>query len=218
MGLQSIVWSYFDQLQASASKEGIELLIASGFRDFDRQLRIWNGKANGQRAVLNNSGEKIDISALKPMELAHGILRWSALPGASRHHWGTDLDVYDGATIAADYELQLTPQEYGPNGPFERLNNWLTSLEQEQHRMSFGFFRPYLQDKGGIAPEAWHISYAPIAAQCQQRWGVEELRQCLVSSELALKEELEPELGNLFERYVHVSPELYPSAFRESVL
>ena len=39
-------------------------------------------------------------------------MRWSAIPGSSRHHWGTDLDVYDAAAVTPDYQVQLTPQEW----------------------------------------------------------------------------------------------------------
>ena len=34
---------------------------------------------------------------------------------------------------------------------------------------AFGFFRPYTTDRGGVAPEPWHLSYAPVAARAQAR-------------------------------------------------
>ncbi len=29
----------------------------------------------------------------------------------------------------------------------------------------FGFYRPYAVDRGGVHPEPWHLSYAPLAQQ-----------------------------------------------------
>ena len=37
---------------------------------------------------------------LAPDALIETILLWSALPGGSRHHWGTDVDVFDAAAVA----------------------------------------------------------------------------------------------------------------------
>ena len=38
-----------------------------------------------------------------------GILEWSALPGASRHHWGSEFDVFDLAALPEGYRVQLLP-------------------------------------------------------------------------------------------------------------
>ncbi len=40
------------------------------------------------------------------------ILRWSALPGGSRHHWGCDFDVYARNLLPPGTQLQLEPWEY----------------------------------------------------------------------------------------------------------
>ena len=48
-----------------------------------------------------------------------------AIPGTSRHHWGTDLDVYDAAALPADYRLELSPAEVAPGGLFDSLHRWL---------------------------------------------------------------------------------------------
>src|SRR6185369_9906432 len=80
----------FLALKDSARDAGIELEIASGFRDFAAQLRIWNMKYRGERPLYDEAGNVRDHASLGPVELVEGILCWSALPGASRHHWGTD--------------------------------------------------------------------------------------------------------------------------------
>ena len=105
------------------------------------------------------------MASLSAEQQLHAILRFSAIPGTSRHHWGTDLDVFDAAALPQDYQLQLSPQEVAPGGMFDPLHCWLDQrmAAGEVH----GFFRPYGQDRGGVAPERWHLSYAPMAAGCE---------------------------------------------------
>ena len=63
---------------------------------------------------------------------------WSALPGASRHHWGTDFDVYDKAKIeSTGKKLELIPEEYEDNGPCALLSQWLFNNAEK-----FGFYFP----------------------------------------------------------------------------
>ena len=147
MLLHADVVAQFQVLQRQAALEGFDLQVASGFRSFERQLAIWNAKASGRRAVLDDSGQPLDMATLTPLQQVQSIMRWSALPGASRHHWGTDFDVWDRAAVAADYQLQLVPGEYAPDGPFGPLSQWL-----QQHMADSGFYRPYERDRGGIAP------------------------------------------------------------------
>ena len=84
-------------MRAAAAADGIDLVAFSSFRDFDRQLAIWNGKFRGERPMQDRAGRPLDALALTPAERVAAILWWSALPGASRHHWGTDIDVMDAA-------------------------------------------------------------------------------------------------------------------------
>ncbi len=99
----------FRSLQNDARREGFDLQILSGFRSFAHQLSIWNRKASGQLAVLDSDAAPLDIRTLTERDLVFAILRWSALPGASRHHWGTDLDVFDAAAKPDGYEIELIP-------------------------------------------------------------------------------------------------------------
>ena len=56
---------------------------------------------------------------------------FSALPGASRHHWGTDIDVYDANAVSSDYVVQLSLKEVGSGGVFDSLHKWLDLLMEE---------------------------------------------------------------------------------------
>lgn len=198
----------FRALQRDARAAGFDLQPVSGFRDYRRQLAIWNGKACGERAVLDDGGAALDISLLSPEQLVLRILRWSALPGASRHHWGTELDVYDAAAVAADYAVQLTPDEVADNGVFGPLHRWLDEVIAAGR--SHGFVRPYAHDRGGIAPERWHLSYAPIAQDCQRCLSEEVLGAAIFEDdELQLRAAVRAQWPQIFQRFVDVDRDCY---------
>ncbi|MGH8631236.1 MAG: M15 family metallopeptidase [Burkholderiales bacterium] len=145
-------------LRAAAAREGFDLAIFSGFRDFDSQAEIWNRKFTGERALFDENGNAIDHSRLSEQDRIQCILNWSALPGASRHHWGTEIDVFDRAVLPEGYRVRLLPGEYHPGGVFHRLACWL-----DENIGRFGFFRPYAQYRGGMFAEPWHLSFAAVS-------------------------------------------------------
>ncbi len=190
------------RLRQRAAAAGFDLAIASSFRGFERQQLIWQDKVAGRRPVLSCSGEQLDPQQLDGEALLWAILRWSALPGTSRHHWGTDLDVYDANAIDADYQLQLVPQEYARGGPFYDFQCWLEACVAEGR--SEGFYHPYAQDFGAVAPEPWHISYRPLADQLQQQFDYTVFRQLLQSGSWSLTEEIERHAEDIFQRFVQL--------------
>jgi LAS superfamily LD-carboxypeptidase LdcB len=179
---------------------GFEVEISSGFRSFDRQLSIWNRKAGGERAVLDSNAVPMDIRTLSDEELVFAILRWSALPGASRHHWGTELDVIDAAARPEGYEVQLVPEEVDSGGMFGPFHDWLD--ERIRTGTSFGFFRPYDQDRGGVAPERWHLSCAPVSGPLLQGLTVDVLRATVEAADMRLKKTVLAHLEEIHERFV----------------
>lgn len=195
----------FRELHDAARAEGFDLRILSGHRNFQRQLSIWNRKAGGELPVLDDAATPLDIETLTPDELVFAILRWSALPGASRHHWGTDLDVYDAAAVPDGYEIQLVPEEVAAAGMFGPLHEWLD--ERMAKDASFGFFRPYDEDRGGVAPERWHLSYVPVAARCLLELTPAVLRDTIASADIRLRATILRRLDEIQERFVaNVSP------------
>ncbi len=196
----------FCQLQVQAKEAGFELSIASAHRSYERQLHIWNEKVRGARPVYDDAGNIVDIHALSAEQKLHAILRYSALPGTSRHHWGTDLDVYDASAVPQGYRVQLSLEEVAPGGPFDAMHRWLDECMAAGEAK--GFFRPYSSDCGGIAPERWHLSYAPLAHQCQARLGETLVRSCWQGSAAPLLHlEIEAQFSELFARYVQLPSE-----------
>jgi LAS superfamily LD-carboxypeptidase LdcB len=184
-------------MRAAAAADGIDLVAFSSFRDFDRQLAIWNGKFLGERPVLDRAGQPLDVAHLSAEEKVAAILWWSALPGASRHHWGTDFDVLDGKALAYGYQLQVVPSEYRAGGPFECLTDWL-----DVHMHAFGFFRPFATDRGGVQPEPWHLSHAKVAARAQRQLSLEALKTVLMDSAIEGKTAVLASLPQHYANYV----------------
>lgn len=187
----------FAGLHRAAGAAGFDLVPVSGFRDFSRQLAIWNGKFSGERPMYDASGRALWAGELTPPQRIEAILLWSALPGASRHHWGTDVDLIDRNAVAAGYRVRLTPEEFAPGGPFAPLAEWL-----EANAARYGFFRPFRGELSGVRPEPWHFSFAPIAEGARRRLSAAVLRQAIAAAPLLGKEQVLARLEELHARYV----------------
>ena len=188
----------FLSLKSAARGAGFDLRIASGFRDFERQLTIWNQKAEGKRPLLDAQGRELEYTALPPDQVLSSILRWSALPGASRHHWGSDIDIYDAAAVDDGYVVQLTGAECESGGPFAPFHCWLTEYLAGQS----AFFRPYDSDMGGVSPEPWHLSYRPLAQKYGLAMDARALYAVLESVNLGLRDLVLARFDEIFQRYV----------------
>lgn len=147
MYLQTQALDAFVQMHQAALKEGVRLTIISAMRTFEHQRRIWNGKWNGN-TLLHGSILASDIP--DPLERAREILRFSAMPGTSRHHWGTDID------------LNSLQNSYFLSGEGKKVYDWL-----QENAWQYGFFQPYTAHgngrAGGYEEEKWHWSYFPLS-------------------------------------------------------
>jgi len=187
----------FLRLRAAARQDGIDLVPVSSFRDFARQVSIWNAKCQGERELLDRNGLPLDALALSEDRRVEAILHWSALPGASRHHWGTEIDVIDAAALPAGEPVRLVTAEYAEGGRFAHLDRWL-----ERSAAECGFYRPYRRDRGGVQPEPWHLSYAPVAGQALAKFSLGLLREALVDAGIAAPEAVARRLPEIYQRYV----------------
>lgn len=197
-GIHHKVVESWQALFLAAKKQGFDLTIASGFRDFNRQLLIWNKKFSGQIQVKDTNNQTIDLEMLSDVERVKAILTFSALPGASRHHWGTDIDVYATNLLPDNQKLQLEPWEYEKSGPFASLSEWLVANAEK-----FGFYLPYDKYRGGIAAEPWHLSYFPLAKCFQSELTPELLSRQLSAEELLGKSAILGQLNEIFQNYIN---------------
>ena len=137
----------FVNMKKEALKDGIKIEIVSGFRSYNRQKQIWNRKFR-----INK------MNGLSPQQNILKIIEYSTLPGTSRHHWGTDIDIIDGnKTVSGDVLLE---KNFHGDGPYVKLRKWM-----DINAKRFGFYRPYNNNpkRKGFEYEPWHYSYAPIA-------------------------------------------------------
>lgn len=197
VGIHHEMLSAFDQLTLAAKAAGFELCIASGFRSFDRQLAIWNNKFSGITAIKDKANQTLAIEQLSEREKIHAIMLFSALPGASRHHWGCDIDVYAKNLLPQDQALALEPWEYQSSGYFYPLSVWL-----QEHAKSFGFFLPYDKFRGGVAQEPWHLSYLSLSKEYKKVYSEKLLAETLLNTDIQGKNELLHLLPELYQRYI----------------
>jgi len=184
-------------MRDAAARAGVDLVPASSFRDFDRQVQLWNRKWRGERPLYDRSGRLLDHAKLREPELVDAILCWSAIPGGSRHHWGTDLDVIDAAAMPDGYKVRLMPDEYAPGGVFSRLTSWL-----DENMQRFGFHRPYGSDRGGAAVEPLHLSYGPVASAAIEALTLPVLKRAIADSELDGRGYVLERLPEIYTRFI----------------
>ena len=189
-------------MRAAAAEAGIDLVSCSAFRDFDGQLNIWNAKYSGQRPLYRDDGSEFDHASLDEDELIESILKWSALPGASRHHWGTEIDVIDQVAIPDGYTVRLMPDEYAEGGVFESLGKWLG-----ENIHAFGFFRPYEKYLGGVGAEPWHLSYAPVSVPALVALKKSYIVDAIEENDIFGKQAVLNRLDRILDQYVlNISP------------
>lgn len=145
----------FMKMADSARKCGIQLNVLSGFRSFDHQASIWERKWNQYHAMPDS------LRVLK-------ILEYSMLPGASRHHWGTEVD------------LNNLSNGYFSSGEGQDVYDWLVTNARH-----FGFYQPYTvrsSNAGGVHEEKWHWSYYPLSIGYLSCWNRLEVYKLIDSS------------------------------------
>jgi zinc D-Ala-D-Ala carboxypeptidase len=148
------VYSAFVQMHKAAKKDGVSLVIVSATRNFDAQKEIWERKWTGARLV---DGRDLAKTVPDPITRARIILRYSSMPGTSRHHWGTDIDI------------NSVENAYFASGAGRKVFEWLAA-----HANDFGFCQTYTA-KGndrpyGFEEEPWHWSYCPLATRYLEQY------------------------------------------------
>lgn len=197
IAIHSEIVTDWNNMVAAAQQDQFDLAIASGFRSFTRQQAIWTNKMTGKLPVLDQNEEPVDISLLSEFELIEAIMLYSALPGGSRHHWGTDIDVYAANLLKPEQPLRLEVSEYEGNGTFSALRHWL-----DKHAHQFGFYSPYPSYQGGVAAEPWHLSHKRTAITFEQSMNLELLAHVINEKALIGKETLLENIEAIYNRFI----------------
>lgn len=138
----------FIEMFDKAKEDGVDLKIISAVRNFDYQKGIWERKWTGKTLL---SGKTNATTIKNEAKRALNILEYSSMPGTSRHHWGTDID------------LNNLNNNWFDSGKGKDMYEWLTI-----NASKYGFCQVYTK-KGvnrpnGYNEEKWHWSYTPISS------------------------------------------------------
>ncbi len=152
MYMRKDAYDAFLKMKNAAKEDGIDLKILSAARPFDHQKSIWEAKWNGTRKV---DGQDLSKTLPDAEKRAYKILTYSSMPGTSRHHWGTDID------------LNSLEPDFFKKGKGREIYEWLST-----NAGNYGYCQPY-SPKGNIRPdgyneEKWHWSYMPVSENLTQ--------------------------------------------------
>jgi len=178
----------FLEMKSQAAKDNIKIKVVSSYRNYAHQNRIWERKY-----------KKFTANGLPPLQAIKKIIEYSTIPGTSRHHWGTDLDMVDG-NVVQPKNLLLDKNFHG-EGSFCKFKGWM-----DQYATNFGYHLVYTDQKGrkGFKYEPWHYSYAPLSIPMLKAY-----------QELDIKTELEKAalLGN-----ANFTPDFIQKYINENIL
>lgn len=138
----------FESMKKEAKKKGIQLHITSAYRNYTKQTEIWNNKYDRYKA-----------KGIKGEAIIHKITEFSAMPGTSRHHWGTDADILDLSVPQPKNPLE--PSHYiSSKGVYHKLYDFM-----QHNSEKFGFYEAYTDDslRTGYEFEPWHYSFKKIS-------------------------------------------------------
>ena len=145
--MQEEVYMAYKHMRKAAAKAGIDIKVVSAHRSYNRQREIWNAKYR-----------KLISQGLSAKDAIQEIITFSTLPGTSRHHWGTDIDIIDNANPQSG-DVLLAKKFYG-DGPSSALRSWMN-----QNAADYGFLEVYTDhpNRKGFAHEPWHYTYHSLS-------------------------------------------------------
>jgi len=138
------------KMHAAAAKDGVNLIIISATRNFDYQKGIWERKWNDAK-----------YKGKTDTETALNILKYSSMPGTSRHHWGTDVDFNS-----------VTPS-YFTSGNGKKVYTWLlknaATYGFEKMQQLMALLKPIPPRKMAAQATKKNIGIGPICL-CHQNY------------------------------------------------
>ncbi|MGV0845663.1 M15 family metallopeptidase [Empedobacter falsenii] len=181
----------FEKMKQEAKKAGFNIYVISSYRDFDYQKGIWN------RKFTSNSKN------LTPEKNISKIIEYSTIPGTSRHHWGTDLDIIHSVNdIPND---PLNEKHFNKGGSMEKFKEWL-----DQNSEKFGFYLVYTNNpkRKGFKYEPWHFTYKPISQKMLQQYNKLDINTILKKEKLIGSQYFSPEFINQYkeEQILDINP------------
>ncbi|HNX38348.1 MAG TPA: M15 family metallopeptidase [Candidatus Cloacimonadota bacterium] len=148
LSLRPETYKAFKMMYDAADSAGVSLKLLSGTRSWEKQRSIWeNELTNLKYSASKPKAEKI--------KLIKDALEYISLPGSSRHHWGTEIDIFS-----------LNVSDWN-KGDGKKAGDWL-----EKNAAKYGFYQAYtdptIDGRKGFSYEPWHWSYKPLSQKMYQ--------------------------------------------------
>jgi len=162
-------YTSFLAMKKAAAVDGHNIEVVSAYRSFEHQKQIFEGKY-----------KRFTSSGLTPLDAIKKIIEYSTIPGTSRHHWGTDIDIID-ANGAPRPASVLQAKHFHGTGPFCKLKEWLN-----KNAADFGFYEVYTNNaqRKGFKYEPWHFSYAPVSKQLLVDYQTLDVKQIILEEKV----------------------------------
>lgn len=195
--LRKETYESLESLIRDAKKSGFDPYVVSSYRNYAHQKRIWDNKY-----VKFTKEEK-----LTPQKAIEKIIAYSTIPGTSRHHWGTDFDIIDGAKGIQDNPLH--EKHFNPGGAYHEFKLWLN-----KYASNYDFYEVYTNEKGrkGFKYEPWHFSYLPTACEMMSEYINKKVINDLYSSDIKGSEHFTEAFVSRYylENVLDINPMLIP--------
>ena len=145
--LRKEAYESFLEMKKAAQKNNVKLKVVSSYRDFNHQNAIWERKYKRYISI-----------GLTPKESINKIIEYSTIPGTSRHHWGTDLDLVE-ASVKQPKNI-LNPTNFETNACYGKFKEWM-----DTNANHYGFYLVYTNEseRKGFKYEPWHYSFKPLS-------------------------------------------------------
>lgn len=186
----------FNLMRKAAKEKGFNIHVISSYRSYSHQNGIWNRKYKKYR----NQG-------LSPEKSIEKIIEYSTIPGTSRHHWGTDLDIIDSTKGIPSNPLSEI--HFNEGGRMRKFKLWL-----DENAEKFGFHLVYTNypNRKGFAYEPWHFSYKPLSFKMLEEYKNLDLKKILQSNKLTGSEYFTDEFIQKYktENILDINPNLLP--------
>ena len=103
----------------------------------------------------------------------------------------------DKSVMPEGYSPKLLPEETEEGGLFYPLHRWL-----DQNIEHYGFFRPYASFRGGMYPEPWHLSFAPVSIKAIEYVNIELLMAVTKGADIMGKERVLEMIPDIYENHI----------------
>lgn len=184
----------FISMKNAALKDNISIQVVSSYRNFAHQNRIWERKY-----------KSFTQQGLTPEKAIQKIIEYSTIPGTSRHHWGTDMDLID--SNVAQPKNVLSPSHFEGQGCYVNFKKWM-----DDHSRDHGFYLVYTDtpDRKGFKYEPWHYSYKPLSCDYLNDYRKLNLKDILSKEALLGREYLTDSFLETYhaENILDINPEL----------